>query len=120
MAKGAAREDKLGKLHSTLTTVFIRVLEKYEMQLAVLEKFGERGDDGEVLADEFMAAAILELGEPNPAMLSAISKFLKDNEIMYDSEELDQLSATQRRLEEMRKKRGNVVSLNNLPAVDAG
>jgi hypothetical protein len=51
-------------------------------------------------------------------MLSAISKFLKDNEIMYDSEEIDQLSSTQRRLAEMKKKRGNVVTLDNIPLAE--
>jgi acetylornithine/succinyldiaminopimelate/putrescine aminotransferase len=118
MAKGAAREDKLGLLHSTLSRVFIKVLEKYEMQLAVIDKFNERDEAGDFVADEFMAAAILELGDPNPAMLSAISKFLKDNEIMYDSEEIDQLSSTQRRLAEMKKKRGNVVTLDNIPLAE--
>lgn len=109
MAKGAAREDKLGKLHSTLTQVFIRVLDRY---LEQLEPVSDEQIENEVV-DE-----VLDIFEPNPAMLSAISKFLKDNEIMYDSEQLDQLSATQRRLQEMKKKRGNVVTLDNIPLAE--
>jgi hypothetical protein len=111
MAKGAAREAKLGKLHSTLTQVFIRVLDRYLEQM-------EPVSDGQI--EDEVVDEVLELFEPNPAMLSAISKFLKDNEIMYDSEELDQLSATQRRLQEMKKKRGNVVTLDNLPLAEEG
>jgi hypothetical protein len=109
MAKGAAREDKLGLLHSTLTRVFTRVLDRYLEQMEPVSNAAL----SEEVTDE-----VLDLFEPNPAMLSAISKFLKDNEIMYDSEEIDQLSSTQRRLAEMKKKRGNVVTLDNIPLAE--
>lgn len=110
MAKGAAKEDALGKLHVTLTNVFIKVLEKYEADLTV--------SDEEI--DDEVAETILAT-EPNPAMLSAISKFLKDNEIMYDTEELNKLSATERRLQELKQARGSkVVDLAGLPVADNG
>lgn len=121
MAKGASTEKHMGALHATLATVFKKVLDKYEMNLAVIDKFNERDEDGNLVADDMMAAMVAELGEPNPAMLSAISKFLKDNEIMYDSEEISKLSSQERRLKDMAAKRaGNVVSLNNLPVADNG
>lgn len=113
MAKGASSEKTLGNLHVVLTRVFTKVLEKYERDLAD----GSKVDLETAVADELIAVAV----EPNPAMLSAISKFLKDNEIMYDTEELEQLSATERRLQELKKSRGGkVVSLDGLPIADNG
>lgn len=115
MAKGAAKQEELGKLHSVLTRVFQRTLDKYLAQMAVLDKF-ESSDDPE-FADDLLAAVIAEMGEPNPAMLSAITKFLKDNEIAFDDEDVGKLSRTEEALKSRREARTNVVQLTNLKAV---
>ncbi|ANS06240.1 terminase small subunit [Phage MedPE-SWcel-C56] len=118
MAKGAATENKLGALHATLTAVYTRVLKSYEANLVELDKI-KAGDHD--LDDEVAAAMLVELGEPNPAMLTAVAKFLKDNDILYDTEELGKLSAQEERLARMRKARGDkVVSLAGLPVADNG
>lgn len=115
MAKGAAAEKQLGGLHSALTRVFSQLLMKYEKQLIAIETLNPEQ------VSEDMLEVLMELGEPNPAMLGAISKFLKDNSIMYDSEEVDKLSSQARRLKELKAKRGgNVVSLTDVPAVADG
>lgn len=41
--------------------------------------------------------------EPSPAMLSAITKFLKDNDIGMSKEDAEELSGLERRLAEKRK-----------------
>ena len=115
MSKGAAKENTLGGLHGTLARVFQKVLEKYELNLEAVAHLRDNGD----LEDE-MITVLAEIQEPNPAMLSAVSKFLKDNDIMYDTEEIDKLNAQQRRLEELKKKRGKVVNLNDIKKVDEG
>ena len=113
MAKGAATERKLGKLHEMLTELFIKQLERYSAQLDAVDKIDPNELESEVLAE------LLNNGfEPSPAMLSAVSKFLKDNEIMYDTEQLEELSSLERRLKDKREKRGNVISLGNLAVSD--
>ncbi len=95
MSKKAAQAPEVGELHSLLTKVFKAVLNKYESQI--------------------------EDSDPNPAMLSAVSKFLKDNEIMYDSSEIEELSNQQRRINSLREARkGKIVSISDIPAVDNG
>ncbi len=95
MAKKAAHEQEVGELHSLLTKVFKAALNKYESQI--------------------------EDSDPNPAMLSAVSKFLKDNDIMYDSSEIDELSNQQRRINALREARkGKLVSISDIPAVENG
>ena len=108
MAKGAATEKQLGKMHSMLAQVFTRCLEK---QLKVYEAM-DKIPEGEIEAD--MLEALSEMTEPNPAMLSAMSKFLKDNEIGLDSEEVETLNATERRLAEKREKRKRAGTLLSL------
>lgn len=115
MAKGAATEKAMGNMHSLLARIYTKTLEKYEKQLIALDTLAEGEFESEML-EQLMA-----IQEPNPAMLSAISKFLKDNEIMYDSEDVEKLSSQERRLQELRAKRGaTVVSLDNLPKAENG
>lgn len=112
MAQGAAKEGALGALHSKITSMFIKVLARYEDRLDALETVNP--DD---ITDEVLAALLDESAMPNPAMLGAITKFLKDNAISFDTEKLEELSGTEKRLQERRAKRGNVVSLTTLAAV---
>lgn len=110
MAKGAAKETKLGKLHDRLADVFIRVLERYETRMKAPSQEDLEAD----MLDE-----ILEF-EPSPAMLSAIAKFLKDNEIGIDVDQQDKLSATQMRLDDLKNRRAgraDVTSLTSLSPV---
>lgn len=117
MAKGAAKQETLGKLHNKLTEVFIKVLSRYEDRLDAIEKINR----GEIdLGEEMLTELFDEGAMPNPAMLSAVSKFLKDNEISFDTEQMQELGSLERRLKEQREKRGNVVSLNNLSRVADG
>lgn len=117
MATGAARESALGKLHSRLTDVFIKVLERYEDRMALAKRIedGEVSIEGDMLEELFSDGAM-----PNPAMLSAVSKFLKDNEISFDTDQVNELGSLERRLAEQRGKRTNVTTLATLPRVANG
>ena len=110
MAKNAASEKKLGALHSAMTSIFTRILNGYEKKYDVLDA-AQKDAVGDELASELMEMAF----EPNPAMLSAITKFLKDNEITYDSEELDNLGALERKLADRKANRPNLTNVTNLP-----
>lgn len=114
MAKGAAKEESLGRLHSHLANVFTKVLEKYERGLEALDAIPRDEVEGDLIE------ALMELSEPNPAMLSAISKFLKDNDIGMDTDEVEQLNATERRLAERREARKKAgINLSVVPHVGA-
>lgn len=106
MAKGAANERALGDLHSKIARVFNRVLETYEERLDA--------PDVEVDADDPMGQPDKM---PSPIMLGAITKFLKDNAVAFDTEEIEQLSATQERLAARKAKRGKLASLTTLELV---
>lgn len=113
MAKGAANENALGGLHSLLAQVFERTLQKYLKQLEAIENI-----DPQKLEGELVVALLEEVGEPNPAMLSALSKFLKDNDIRMDSEEVDKLNNTERQLRDARERRKSAgVNLAVVPHV---
>jgi len=113
MAKGAAKEASLGNLHGTLTRVFTKVLQRYENNLDALSQ-----EMKEFAADTAVDELLAEVTEPSPAMLSAIAKFLKDNDIGMDTEELNQLSDTERRLKDKRARRAEVgLSVVDIKAV---
>jgi len=114
MAKGAASERMLGGVHSQLARVFSRVLEKYERGLEALDNIPRDQVEGDLIE------ALMDLSEPNPAMLSAIAKFLKDNDIGIDSDEVEKLNATERRLADKRKARKEAgVNLSLVPHVES-
>ena len=114
MSKGAATEKTLGFLHNKIATVFSKVLDKYEDRLDAVERL----QSGDAELEQELLEQLLEADLfPNPAMLAAISKFLKDNEITMDSEEVDRLSDQERRLAERKKKRPDFASLTNLSVV---
>lgn len=110
MSKGAATEGVLGSLHAKVARVMAKVLEKYERDL-------DAAAAAEGISD---ATEELLLKEPNPAMLSAIAKFLKDNDISADTGDLEDLNSIQHRLAEKRKRRGNIVPLREVSVAESG
>lgn len=125
MAKGSASEAQLGAIHTALTKVFSAVLDTYLIKLEQMKDALESGaatedaakellDDAEESLADALSAELVTKFEPSPAMLSAIAKFLKDNEISFDREEtntLGDLNARLRQLKSSRKSASNVVDL---------
>ena len=107
MAKGASTEARMGTLHNKITELFIKVLSKYEDNLSAINNAEDEIMDG-LMADGMM---------PNPAMLGAITKFLKDNSIMLESEALDELSEMEERLASKKRNRPNLKSVTTLPLI---
>tara|TARA_B110000046_G_C12898225_1_gene357351 strand:+ start:143 stop:421 length:279 start_codon:yes stop_codon:yes gene_type:complete len=89
MAKGASTEQSLGNLHNKVTELFVKVLDEYE--------------------------STPELA--SPAMLGAITKFLKDNSISLESEALDELSEMEERLAAKKRNRPNLKAVTTLPLI---
>lgn len=113
MATGAAKEKQLGALHAKITEVFLKVLARYEARLDKIDTL-----DADRIEDEMLKEIFDEGAMPNPAMLSAVTKFLKDNEISFDTEKLAELSDQERRLKERKEKRGNITTLTTLQVVN--
>jgi hypothetical protein len=106
MAKGAATEEALAGLHATLATVIDKQLsETIVVNLEAVE------DDG--AAEELMFSA-------SPALLTVAARFLKDNDVTADTgESAEGMSKVQKRLEDIKKNRGKVISLADLHPVAA-
>lgn len=98
---------QLGKLHNKLTELFLSILNKYENDLTAMDNAGDE------LLDGLMAEGMM----PNPAMLGAISKFLKDNLISLESETLDELSEMEERLAAKKRSRPSMASVTSLPLI---
>lgn len=117
MSKGSANELSLGNLHNTLTRVYTKILTRYENKL---DEEATEQLTSDNLEDEMVEELVDSGVFINPAMLTAVAKFLKDNSISFDSEELEKLGSLERRLQDKQKRRANVVNLDNIPLVNNG
>lgn len=111
MARGAAKEQAMGDLHQKVAEVFLRVLQKYETFMDLADTTRNK------TAEEEAVNVLLDM-DPNPAMMGAITRFLKDNEIAFDTEELEKLSDTEQRLRARKEKRGQLINLGQLALVE--
>ena len=116
MSKGAATEQQLGKLHSNLASILTKVLAGYEKKMELVQQVLDAADP----EDEMISVLLQQNIEPSPAMLSAVAKFLKDNEISVDSQELNELSAQEERLANRKRNRPDLKSITNLKVVENG
>lgn len=118
MAK-AASQSKMNSLHDKVADVFIKVLERYNARMYIADLYAEGKieiDPEEVSAevlDKLMSDGYL----PSPAMMSAMTKFLKDNEVLFEKEKIDDMSEQQRALEERKKNRPNLATLTLVPKI---
>ena len=114
MARVGAKIDRLGALHSKVAEIFLRVLEMYDANLTRLDNMA--GDDAleEAFVEEVMKAGLL----PTPAMMAAVTQFLKHNNIEAEMEEVSKMTDLQRSLAERQKNRPNIVSLSSVKAAN--
>lgn len=115
MASNAANEQELGVLHNITAKVLKQTLDVFDVaQRAYIATDGLARE-----ADEEAGIAALYAQPPMlaPAMLAAVIKFLKDNDITAQPEESDQLSNLAQTLAEKRKRK-TVASVNTVPHDD--
>lgn len=113
----AASQAKMKALHDRVATIFLAVLETYQKRLDVVEKLAAEVLDMEEVEAAIVAEVMKEGGLPSPAMMSAITKFLKDNEVLFERDQVDDLSATQKALQERLRNRPSLASLSIVPKV---
>lgn len=93
--KTAAKSELLGRLHAKMAEIMLNTLMAYdEKQAAVAELCTKAKDLGE---PDLVAGVFIQ--EPSPALLGAITKFLKDNEITCNTEDSAEMSELGKRLE---------------------
>ena len=115
----AASSSKMNRLHDKVADIFLAVLARYNARLDIADKLIAGEYDNTTLSDELLTALIDEGMMPNASMMAAITKFLKDNDVLFEKEKLDQISDQQRALEEKRKTRPSLAQLSIVPKVDA-
>lgn len=94
MAKGAATDIQLGTLHAAVAEIMLGTLKAYR-----------EADKLHMTVNEEDGTVTVTVSEPSPAFLSAVTKFLKDNDITCQIEDSGELSELQKTLKE-KKKRG--------------
>lgn len=119
MTKKAANEETLGTLHAKVAEVMLNALNSTDMLNEQIAADNEKARQADQLD------AIRDLIEPSPALLGAITKFLKDNEITCNTEDsvgltaLQQQLANKSRLPARPKNEGQkVVQLRELPVTE--
>lgn len=90
-----ATDKELSILHKQLATAFRVALEAKDEALALLNEYEDLPDAVKGFLERFTA--------PNPSLLTAAAKFLKDNNITCVVDDNNDLSATAQMLQNKRK-----------------
>lgn len=96
-----ATEAELGTLHRRVAETMIKALDQSEVASGLLIKYP---DDLPSDVVDFLESFV----DVNPSLLTAATKFLKDNHISCDPEEDSALSELENKLQ---AKKGNVTSI---------
>lgn len=99
-----ATDKTLGELHGRLAKAMLSALSSSEQASSLLQEY----------SDELPEAVVVFLGnlsDANPSLLTAVSKFLKDNSITCAIEDNNEMSELEKRLISKRKRIGNVIPI---------
>jgi len=103
MSKGASPEKQLALLHKKLAATMIAALDSSDKAIYLLGKFKDLPHE----IEKFLKDAC----DVNPALLQAVSKFLKDNDITCPQDESTEVDALATRLQKKRTV-GNVTHID--------
>ena len=106
--KQKATDKELGELHGLLAKAMKDALRASDEAKELLEACIEGGEELPLGVEAFLERA----SSANPSLLTAIAKFLKDNNITAAVEDSDDMTELQQRLKDKRKQSMNVVSIN--------
>lgn len=100
----AATDKELSELHSKVAKVLLQKLDSVDKAILLIAKYEDELPEEVV---EYLA----EQSNASPALLTVVTKFLKDNDITAVVEESKELTDLEKRLQEKRKRRVGNVSL---------
>lgn len=101
-----ASDKILGDLHGKLAKSMLSALESSDTAQDLLAAYAD-----ELPTD--VTQFLTRLSTSNPALLTAVSKFLKDNDITCSIETSSELSELEVRLANKRKRVGNVIPIHD-------
>ena len=104
----AATEDALGQLHNKVAKVMVQALDVYDASQIVYLELTEAAHDN----PELLETIPDKPPEVSATLLGTITKFLNDNKITCVPEESAGLSDLAQRLQNKRKRVGNVVHMS--------
>lgn len=97
--KQKATDRELGELHSLLARSMKDALQSSDEAKSILEACHESGEE----LPPFVEAFLEKAATANPALLTAVAKFLKDNNITAAVEDSEEMSDLQKRLKDKRR-----------------
>ena len=102
-----ATDSLLGELHGKVAKSMLAALEASDQAQALLDEYGEE------LPNDVINYLSKAAGN-NPALLTAVTKFLKDNSITCVIEDNSDMSELEERLQNKRNKKriGNVIPMD--------
>jgi len=100
-----ATDKVLGELHGKLAKSMLAALAASETAASLLEEYGEELPGA-------VQAFLVKTADSNPALLTAVAKFLKDNSITCAIEDNDEMSELEQRLQNKKKRVGNVIPID--------
>lgn len=102
-----ATDSLLGELHGKVAKSMLDALEASDQAQALLDEYGEE------LPNDVINYLSKSAGN-NPALLTAVTKFLKDNSITCVIEDNSDMSELEERLQNKRNKKriGNVIPMD--------
>lgn len=115
----AASQSTMNKLHDRVADMFLKVLARYDQRLDVAGQLADGSLSSDAISDEVLTALLDDGSMPSPAMMSAITKFLKDNEVLFEKGKVEEMSAQARALEEKRRNRPNLATLTIVPKAES-
>lgn len=99
-----ATDKLLGELHGRLANAMLASLDASEKAAALLDEYSDELPGA-------VQAFLVKTADSNPALLTAIAKFLKDNAITCAIEDSEEMSELEQRLRNKRKRVGNVIPI---------
>lgn len=101
-----ATDKVLGELHGKLAKSMLAALAASEHAANLLDEYGEE-------LPSAVQAFLVKTADSNPALLTAVAKFLKDNSITCAIEDNDEMSELEQRLQNKKKRVGNVIPIDS-------
>lgn len=98
MPKETATDKTLAILHQKTAKAMLDALESSETAQALLDQSYEDDDGNEMFIPALVREYLKKQASASPALLTAITKFLKDNDITCQIDETEEMSALQQRL----------------------
>lgn len=110
-----ATEKELSVLHKKVAEVLLKKLQSSDQAIYLLAKYHPIDDEEDLLPEDVRDYLEKQM-DASPALLTVITKFLKDNDITAVVEESKELSELDKRLAEKsarRKSVGNVIPMQD-------